>query len=229
MESFPGPDRYIPEMASLMSKKGIKIFHQNVRGLCSNSLHICELMQSYNGIDILTLSETHLTEHEPEPLFEIPGYSFVSRCRSSGKDGGVAVYISSKLCWERRIDLENDEVECIWIEVKQNQSKGWLIAVIYRPPVGSKHLNKNFNTCLNDMLSLASEMSKEIILLGDVNVNYLVPDDGREFKSIMNLFGFSQIINKQTRITQSTKTLIDIIATNNEAWYWRSRYGWLCS
>lgn len=186
-------------------------------------------MQSYNGIDILTLSETHLTEHEPEPLFEIPGYSFVSRCRSSGKDGGVAVYISSKLCWERRIDLENDEVECIWIEVKQNQSKGWLIAVIYRPPVGSKHLNKNFNTCLNDMLSLASEMSKEIILLGDVNVNYLVPDDGREFKSIMNLFGFSQIINKQTRITQSTKTLIDIISTNNEAWYWRSRYGWLCS
>ena len=66
VESFPGPDRYIPEMASLMSKKGIKIFHQNVRGLCSNSLHICELMQSYNGIDILTLSETLLTEHEPE-------------------------------------------------------------------------------------------------------------------------------------------------------------------
>lgn len=65
------------------------------------------------------------------------------------------------------------------------------------------------------MLSMASESSQEIILLGDMNVNYLVPEDNKEFKSILNLFGFIQMINKP--ITQFTKTLIDIIATNNES------------
>lgn len=52
-------------------------------------------------------------------------------------------------------------------------------------------------------------------MLGDFNVNYSVPGDNPEFKAIMNLYSFKQMINKPTRISGSTKTLIDIIATNN--------------
>ena len=51
--------------------------------------------------------------------------------------------------------------------------------------------------------------------MGDVNVNYLVSGDGRDFKSIVSSNGLNQIIRKATRICDTTKTLIDIIATNN--------------
>ena len=50
-----------------------------------------------------------------------------------------------------------------------------------------------------------------------MNVNYLNSNDHKDVKSIIKLFGFEQIIAKPTRITQSTSSLIDIIATNKPA------------
>ena len=70
----------------------------------------------------------------PESMCEISDYSFVRRFRENGKRGGVVACISNKLVWGRRMDMENEEVQCIWIEIKQNQTKGWLIATLYRPP-----------------------------------------------------------------------------------------------
>ena len=52
-----------------------------------------------------------------------------------------------------------------------------MICVLYRPPDNSKHLDKNFESSLDDMLSLAANECKEIILLGDSNVNYLINND----------------------------------------------------
>ena len=42
-----------------------------------------------------------------------------------------------------------------------------------------------------------------------------MPADNKEFKSVLNLFGLKQIVKNPTRICQSSRTLIDIIATNN--------------
>ena len=60
IETCPGPDRCIPELNALLKKRGIKIFHQNVRGLLSNIAFVAELLRSFPAIDILTLSETQL-------------------------------------------------------------------------------------------------------------------------------------------------------------------------
>ena len=150
-------------------------------------------------------------------MYSIPGYSFVNKPRKSGKGGGVAAYISDKLTFNRRLDLENDELECIWVEMKPIKSSSYLIGVIYRPPDSSKHLPKNFNNSFDEMLKKSCESSLETILMGDVNVNYLVSGDGKDFKSIISSNGLKQIIQKATRICDTTKTLIDIIATNSTA------------
>ena len=84
------------------------------------------------------------------------------------------------------------------------------------PPAISKYLSKDFNTHLNDMLSKVSEKSQETILMGDLNMNFL-KQDNKEFKAILNIFGFKQMVDKPTRISESTETLIDIIVTNNPA------------
>ena len=65
------------------------------------------------------------------------------------------------------------------------------------------------------MKRLATVINKEIILLGDVNANYLVQNDHKPFKEILQLFGIKQIIKKATRITKTSQSLIDITATNN--------------
>ena len=56
VETCPGP----PELSHLLKAKGIKIFHQNVRGLLGNLSKVKNLLESSRFIDILTLSETHL-------------------------------------------------------------------------------------------------------------------------------------------------------------------------
>ena len=47
-----------------------------------------------------------------------------------------------------------------------------------------------------------------------MNANYLVPGHNKKLKSTFDLFGFKQTVLKPTRITATSKTLIDIILTN---------------
>ena len=56
VESCPGPisaqissERIIDKLMSLLEVKGLKILHQNTRGLTSNFAYILELFQSFNS------------------------------------------------------------------------------------------------------------------------------------------------------------------------------------
>ena len=53
-----------------------------------------------------------------------------------------------------------------------------------------------------------------MIFLGDMNVNFLVPGDNKDLKSVFQLFGLKQVIEKPMRITETTRTVIDIVLTN---------------
>ena len=67
-ESCPGPcsenNGQIPGLRQLLRQRGLKVFHQNVRELFSNITLISELFQSFNGIKILTLRETHMQKRQ---------------------------------------------------------------------------------------------------------------------------------------------------------------------
>ena len=123
------------------------------------------------------------------------------------------MYISNDTRYDRRLDLENDKIQCIWI-VLCKSSKNVLVCWMYRPPNGSRYLPDDSNDQLRDMLSLATRDDKEIIMLGYVNVNYLVKNNNKDFKEILNLLGLKQLVKEATRICDTTKTLIDIIASN---------------
>jgi len=147
-------------------------------------------------------------------LFKINAYDLVRRDRRTGPGGGVAMFIKQNLNWTRRADLERKSLESMWIEIIVNKSKNFLLTSFYRPPKGSKYLKHDFNEHFNEQLTAASKDSKEIILLGDLNTDYLVNTDNDNVKQSLTLNGFQQHITKPTRITKNSSTLIDIIATN---------------
>lgn len=115
------------------------------------------------------------------------------------------------------MDLELVDVECLWIEVLFPKSKGFLIEFIYCPPGSSKHLSKFFNCKLESILTNISLENKECILIGDMNFNYLVNTGHKELKSILTTFGLKQLIKDPTRVTQVSRSLIDVIYTK-EPW-----------
>jgi exonuclease III len=151
------------------------------------------------AIDIFCLSETHMQD-EPEELYSIDGYSFISKPRCNGLGGGVAIYISERINWTRRYDLES-ELECVWIEVFPIKSKSFLICAIYRPPDSSSYTHANFENLFANMLNSATADSKEAIIMGDLNVNYRKKDDHPKIKAIISVNGFKQIVKKATRTT----------------------------
>lgn len=204
------------DLVELLKRKGLNVLHQNIRGLLVNFSGLQALFSSHPNIDVFTLSETHIsTAEDVDQLYDIPGYNFEKRNRNTGKGGGVAVYINDNINYVRRTDLEIGKLESIVIEIVFKNSHNVLIATHYRPPNGTKHLPSNYNELLETSLSLCCAESKDVILIGDMNVNYLNSRDNREVKAIIQQKGLTQIIKKPTRVTQDTKSLIDIIATNN--------------
>ena len=93
IESQLGPTNN-SEFKTLISKKGIKFCHQNIRGLYGNIDEVWEILLSCN-FDIFSLSETSISEDFHDGFFDIRGYSFIRRDRKSGQGGGV--YLMSGL------------------------------------------------------------------------------------------------------------------------------------
>ena len=207
IEKCPGP-----ALTDICKQSGFKVLHQNIRGLESSYEDIYELLDSQQGIDVLTLSETHVLRDLHDDFFNIEGYEFVNKPRTTGLGGGVAVYLKKSIKWKRRLDLEKQDVENITLEIFPHKSKSFLIITIYKPPKDSKYLSKNFDNYLDEILNSALSTHNEIILLGDCNVNFATKDQC-DFKSILTTNGFKQIIKEKTRTTQQSSTLIDIIAT----------------
>ena len=216
IERCPGPEENEVRLDfdRILRCKGLKLFHLNIRGLWTNLSNISQIFSDNKNIDILSLGETHIAD-EPGEMYTIDGYTFVNRPRKNGKGGGVACYVHDNINWIRRFDLESKDLECLWLEIIPAKSKSFLLAVMYKPPEGSRYLQSNFINLLNDMLSLATKSNKETIIMGDLNVNYLDKSDHKEIKSVFNLIGFKQVITEATRTTENTATLIDVIQTNN--------------
>ena len=129
----------LPELSELLSMKGLKILHQNINGLIRKKHLIQQILQNFKGIYIFSLSETHLSSCKIAET-DIPGYTFISKHRKTGSGGGVGAYISSSIPFERRYDLENELIECIWIEILFPNTKGLLLGIVYRPPDSSNHI-----------------------------------------------------------------------------------------
>ena len=97
----------------MFNQKGLKVFHQNIRGLFYNIAKLSTFLHTPKNTHIFSLSETHTDNSTPTQLVEIPGYIFINKNRDVGTHGGVAAYIKDDIPFIRRTDLEIDELECI--------------------------------------------------------------------------------------------------------------------
>lgn len=82
-------------MSDFYNSKGLKIVHQNIRGLLVN-LPLLEIFISTTKpeIDIICICETHIQDFDSnEKLYALPGHRFVHKPRKSGKGGSFGIYV----------------------------------------------------------------------------------------------------------------------------------------
>ena len=123
------------------------------------------------------------------------------------------MYVKNSIKFKRRQDLENPLLEIIVIEIFIKNAKSILLACYYRPPEGSKYLQSNYNESFNEHLENFSH-NKEVLLMGDFNVNYNSNSDNKEFKSIITANDFRQIVTEPNRVTDISPSLIELVFTN---------------
>ena len=101
------------------------------------------------------------------------------------------MYLSNKIYVIRRNNLQYSDIESIWIEVIWKCAKTLLICGFHRPLSCSKYLPNKVNISTKGMLTIATTEHKEIIIMGDVNLNYLVTEDNNHFKDIFDLMALN--------------------------------------
>ena len=157
---------------------------------------------------IIAVTETWLKPDQLGPHTNLSSYTFLSNPRSKYSGGGVAFYIRDEIEYTHRIDLNiiNEKIfESIFVDIKF-QDKVITCRNIYHSPSNNGNAQKMFPSDLDNIPKKINK--RESFLLGDFNLNILDCDEP-------NVTKFSSSINKPTRITDNSFTLLDQIRTNS--------------
>ena len=195
---------------SSVFRKSLSIVHYNVQSV----LHKLDILSvELQHFDVLTFSETWLNDSVNTCDIMINSYQKPERKdRERDSHGGVLIYIKENIPYKRRLDLEINQLECIWIELFLNK-KHVLIGTFYRPP----NSDLLYSQSIEDSIHLAVDTNiKNIIITGDLNHNMLQELTSRKINSLCQQFSLSQVIQEPTHYTESSSSLIDLFLVTNE-------------
>lgn len=188
----------------------IKIAHSNINSIRNKTDQIGTELSDY---DILCFSETKLNDTVPSSKLEIDGYKTpIRKDRDINNGGGLMIYLKHNIFSKRRSDLENNSIECVWLEIRSLKSK-FLLGLFYRPPNSSIEFWNHFENSLES----ASEQNMDMIVLGDFNEDILSPVSSNHLTRTMLKFNLAHVINEPTRITPTSATCLDLIMTNHSS------------
>lgn len=193
-------------------KNRFTIGHINSRSLNKNIEELREIIEKTN-FDAVAISETWLTKNTPQDRFEINNFSITRNDRKTKRGGGVAWYIRDHYKTKVIKTPSSGELpEMLWVEVATGAKKVAL-GCLYKPP------KIPYGVFINLFDSLTSIYTKyeHIVLLGDFNINMLDLNANNTkmlLDAFIEPFSLTQLIDKPTRITNTSRTLIDLILVN---------------
>jgi exonuclease III len=186
----------------------LKIFHQNIRGLRNKANELyCHLHHDHPHI--LCVTEHNLSESELQ-LNHLTHYSLrASHCRKSFSKGGVSIFAHRNIKYNT-INIgeynKDKDIEACAIQLNSTFNKLCILA-IYRSPRGDF---TNFLQQLDLILQKLFNNKHNIIICGDVNVNYLVDNSRKsQLDAILHSYNLMGIVKFPTRFGLTSKMTID--------------------
>lgn len=159
------------------------------------------------------ITETWLDEPVTNAEIHIDNYN-IARSDRCINGGGVCMYIRKDLAFSPRSDLHSNNIETLWIDILLPKTKPILIGTVYRPPK-----DNDFFEYFEEQISKISP-GCEIYILGDFNIPVCLLHKlsvlYKKYQNCLNMFNLKQIIDEPTRVTCTSKTLIDHVVVNSE-------------
>ena len=198
---------------SLLSvpKSGLNIFYTNAESI-RGKLDI--LASDSENCAVICLTETWLDHTLDDCALQITGFQPIIRHDREKVDagtinhGGVAVYVRNDVAFKHRVDLENSEVESIWLEIF-SETGSFLLSVIYRPP---SERTDYWNILEHHIESARDSTVLPVIICGDFNNNILVRPC--QIVPLLQRQGLHVMNHEPTFITQTSSTCLDLFAVS---------------
>ena len=188
----------------------------------SNKKNIVKETILAESIDICCMQETELPNGYPANLLSFPGYSI--EVEINDIKSRVAVYISDKISYKRRNDLEGTNSNIIVIDLLQENTRR--LINVYRSFNPQEGVNQR--TKFKYQLELIKKaMSKNTVLLGDFNIDdckrysidYPLKELFMDFDDALAVFGLIQLVKFKTwsRLINNTlkSSVLDHIYTTD--------------
>ena len=172
------------------------------------------------------MSETKLDDSVFDAKINIEVYTLI-RFDRNRHGGGVACYVKQHLTFDVKYYFSN-EIENIFIDIFLPKNKPFTLGFFYRPAN-----QYNFLRLIEDDFKKLNPESKELHILGDINLNTLIdgnrsifeirkntplrnslPSLCKQYIEFCSSFSLKQLNSSSARITCSSSTIIDHILTN---------------
>ena len=211
-------------------KHELQIYSANIRSLNKYFDNFRDGLDFYSKFDILCFNETNCDPTElPFKGQELSLEGFhppitQKPARDTNKGGGLAIFVSSKLCEFSNISLKegmcfNEDPqsgEFLTVEIEFPRMKNVIISNFYRSPSSKVH---NFLEKIDRVHDKLNRHNNKIIFMtGDGNIDLLQYgkfDGSTNLVDRMNQRDFVPLISRPTRITDHSATLIDHLFTNS--------------
>ena len=209
------------EIKKSFNQDGFSLFHLNIASLGCHKDELEELLSILDfKLDIIGLSETKI-QKDQIPIFDInlKGYENFFTPTESTK-GGTIIFFNENLNVNHRKDLDNklylsNKLESTFVEIINKGRKNIVIGCVYKHP--SMDIDE-YNSLFEKVMDKISYENKEFYLLGDFNLDLLQMDDDSKIDDFYNIISSNFLvphITIPTRVTSTSKTLIDNIFSNN--------------
>ena len=177
-------------------------------------LMFCRVKQSSLEYQLFGIAESRLDFRITYNSISIPDYYIIRRHPQLPRQTGIYVYVHHSVqdITHRRKDLENDEIECIWLELKPHAfGLSLFVSYLYTNPAVTVEWYDSFVQMFDDVYKVKN--CAGVLILGHFNIDMLKPHS--YWYSNLALFGLAHLITSPTRTTPSSTSLIDHIYTNN--------------
>lgn len=197
----------IADMRGLIEGQNkFNIIHMNIRSLRKNFEELNIYLDSLNldNVDVMIFSETFDIDNCAE--FQINGFQCIYSESRFNKNDGLILYAKNKYSMRTEV-VQLTEIKIIKCELFLDDCCTLGISSVYRPP------STRLCTFLDDIEDYLTSQKPGYVdfFLGDINVNLLDIEnsDVNRYLNILYQSAYFSCINKPTRETELSSTLID--------------------
>lgn len=184
----------------------------NIQGLKTHKTQLSWTINQYKPT-VICLSETHITNDFTETEINIDGYNTVHNYSKSSHTGGTIIYIKENLKYKETVNIDyNMNMWISGIEITIERQKYYIYSLYHSPGASDAKFLEDLDELFENI-----KLDGIFILLGDFNIDlasnafYANKMDG-----VINKHGFYQLITEYTRITERSKTKIDLLISNKK-------------